>query len=41
MRAVMQHNLEWFGHYLWDDPLPDFTKPAVAEESGKDQKPES
>ena len=22
MRAVMQHNLEWFNHYLWGDPLP-------------------
>src|SRR3989442_2812969 len=24
-RAVMQHNLAWFNHYLWNDPLPDFT----------------
>ncbi len=23
MRAVMQHNLAWFNHYLWGDPLPD------------------
>jgi dipeptidyl aminopeptidase/acylaminoacyl peptidase len=28
-RAVMQHNLSWFGHYIWGDPLPDFTAPAV------------
>ncbi len=29
MRAVMRHNLEWFGHYLWADPLPDWTRPDV------------
>jgi dipeptidyl aminopeptidase/acylaminoacyl peptidase len=23
-RAVMEHNLAWFNHYLWGDPLPDF-----------------
>jgi len=28
-RAVMQHNLTWFNHYLWDDPLPDFANPEV------------
>jgi dienelactone hydrolase len=28
-RAVMQHNLAWFNHYLWNDPLPDFASPAV------------
>jgi dipeptidyl aminopeptidase/acylaminoacyl peptidase len=28
-RAVMQHNLAWFNHYLWGDPLPDFAKPEV------------
>ncbi len=26
-RAVMQHNLAWFNHYLWNDPLPDFANP--------------
>jgi dipeptidyl aminopeptidase/acylaminoacyl peptidase len=26
MRAVMQHNLAWFNHYLWGDPLPDLTQ---------------
>ncbi|MCC7053891.1 MAG: S9 family peptidase [Gemmatimonadaceae bacterium] len=25
-RAVMQHNLGWFNHYVFGDPLPDFTK---------------
>jgi dipeptidyl aminopeptidase/acylaminoacyl peptidase len=28
-RAVMQHNLAWFNHYLWGDPLPDFASPEV------------
>ncbi|HEX4933350.1 MAG TPA: S9 family peptidase, partial [Gemmatimonadaceae bacterium] len=23
MRAVMEHNLAWFNHYLWGDPRPD------------------
>jgi dipeptidyl aminopeptidase/acylaminoacyl peptidase len=25
-RAVMQHNLAWFNHYLFGDPLPDLSK---------------
>ena len=29
MRAVMQHNLAWFNHYIFGDPLPDFAKPDV------------
>jgi dipeptidyl aminopeptidase/acylaminoacyl peptidase len=29
MRAVMQHNLLWFNHYLWGDPRPDLTNPDV------------
>jgi dipeptidyl aminopeptidase/acylaminoacyl peptidase len=28
-RAVMQHNLDWFNHYLWGDALPDFAAPAI------------
>ena len=31
MRAVMQHNVGWFNHYLFGDPLPDFANPAVPE----------
>jgi dipeptidyl aminopeptidase/acylaminoacyl peptidase len=27
MRAVMQHNLGWFNHYIFGDPKPDFAKP--------------
>jgi dipeptidyl aminopeptidase/acylaminoacyl peptidase len=26
MRAVMEHNMAWFGHYLWGDPAPEFVK---------------
>ena len=26
MRAVMHHNLVWFNHYLWGDPLPDLAE---------------
>ena len=29
MRAVMQHNLSWFNHYIWGDPLPDLTTPEL------------
>ncbi len=29
MRAVMQHNLSWFNHFIWGDSLPDLTKPEV------------
>ncbi|HYX29459.1 MAG TPA: S9 family peptidase [Pyrinomonadaceae bacterium] len=35
-RAVMQHNLSWFGHYIWGDPLPDFTAPEVPKKETKD-----
>lgn len=38
MRAVMQHNLSWFNHYIWGDPLPDFTAPEVPKKDGKDEK---
>jgi dipeptidyl aminopeptidase/acylaminoacyl peptidase len=34
MRAVMQHNLAWFNHYIFGDPKPDLTAPAVPEKSG-------
>jgi dipeptidyl aminopeptidase/acylaminoacyl peptidase len=38
MRAVMQHNLAWFNHYLWGDPPPDFTAPDVSKKETKDEK---
>ena len=28
-RAVMQHNLTWFNHYIFGDPMPDFTRVAA------------
>ncbi len=28
MRAVMEHNLGWFNHYIFGDPMPDFVDPA-------------
>jgi dipeptidyl aminopeptidase/acylaminoacyl peptidase len=36
MRAVMSHNLAWFNHYLWNDPLPDFASPNVPAKDPKD-----
>lgn len=36
MRAVMQHNLSWFNHYIWGDPMPDFTAPPVPDKKPKD-----
>ncbi|HYV25255.1 MAG TPA: prolyl oligopeptidase family serine peptidase, partial [Pyrinomonadaceae bacterium] len=38
MRAVMQHNLSWFGHYIWGDPMPDFTAPEMPKKETKDEK---
>ena len=35
MRAVMQHNLSWFNHYIWGDPLPDFTAPELPKNDEK------
>ena len=38
-RAVMQHNLSWFNHYLWGDPMPDLAHPEVGTaKSSKDSK---
>ena len=28
-RAVMQHNLAWFGHYIFGDPKPDLAAPPL------------
>ncbi|MFN2512529.1 MAG: prolyl oligopeptidase family serine peptidase [Pyrinomonadaceae bacterium] len=36
MRAVMQHNLAWFNHYLWNDPLADFTSPELPKKETKE-----
>jgi len=31
MRAVMQHNLAWFNHYIFGDAKPDLTSPPLPE----------
>ncbi len=36
MRAVMRHNLDWFNHFLWNDPLPDFASPKVPKKESTD-----
>jgi len=35
-RAVMQHNLGWFNHYIWNDPLPDFATPELPKKETKE-----
>ena len=35
-RAVMQHNLGWFNHYIWNDPLPDFANPELPKKENKE-----
>ena len=36
MRAVMQHNLAWFNHYIWGDPMPDLTAPELPKKEATD-----
>ncbi|MGE0133220.1 MAG: prolyl oligopeptidase family serine peptidase [Blastocatellales bacterium] len=38
MRAVMQHNLAWFNHYIFGDPKPDFAKPELPKKDSKEEK---
>jgi len=38
MRAVMQHNLSWFNHFIWGDPLPDFTAPDLPKKENQTEK---
>lgn len=35
-RAVMQHNLGWFNHYIWNDPAPDFTSPQLPKKENRE-----
>jgi dipeptidyl aminopeptidase/acylaminoacyl peptidase len=35
-RAAMQHNLAWFNHYIWNDPLPDFANPELPKKESKE-----
>ena len=37
-RAVMEHNLAWFGHYIFGDPKPALGTPPVPKKDGKDEK---
>jgi dipeptidyl aminopeptidase/acylaminoacyl peptidase len=38
-RAVLEHNLLWFNHYIWGDPKPDFTAPVLPKkDKSKDEK---
>ena len=38
MRAVMEHNLAWFNHYIFGDPKPNLTAPAVPASAEKEIK---
>jgi hypothetical protein len=35
-RAVTEHNLLWFNHYLWGDQLPDLAKPELPKKETKE-----
>ena len=35
MRAVMEHNLLWFNHYIFGDPRPDLSAPPVPNKTEK------
>jgi len=41
MRAVMQHNLAWFNHFIWGDSLPDFTNPELPKKEKPEKKAEA
>ncbi len=34
-RAATGHNLAWFNHYIFGDPLPDFAAPELPKDEGK------
>ncbi|MBL0157790.1 MAG: S9 family peptidase [Bryobacterales bacterium] len=38
-RAVLEHNLLWFNHYIWGDPKPDFVNPVVPKKAEKKDTP--
>jgi dipeptidyl aminopeptidase/acylaminoacyl peptidase len=37
MRALMQHNLAWFNHYIFGDPLPNFANPELPKKENKEE----
>jgi hypothetical protein len=32
----MQHNLSWFNHYLWGDPMPPLIAPELPKKDKKE-----
>jgi dipeptidyl aminopeptidase/acylaminoacyl peptidase len=38
MRAVMEHNLAWFNHYIFGDPRPELAAPPIPEKGDKNEK---
>jgi len=41
MRAVMEHNLAWFNHYIFGDPKPELTAPPIPAKAEKEEKKEA
>ncbi len=41
MRAVMEHNLAWFNHYIFGDPGPDLAAPPIPKKAEKEEKKEA
>jgi dipeptidyl aminopeptidase/acylaminoacyl peptidase len=39
-RAVMEHNLAWFGHYIFGDPKPDLSAPPLPKKEDAREKKE-
>jgi len=37
-RAVMEHNLAWFGHYIFGDPRPNLSAPPLPKKEGEAKK---
>jgi dipeptidyl aminopeptidase/acylaminoacyl peptidase len=38
MRAVMEHNVAWFNHYIFGDPKPELAAPPVPKKAEKEEK---
>jgi dipeptidyl aminopeptidase/acylaminoacyl peptidase len=36
-RAMLEHNLLWFNHYIWGDPKPDFVNPVLPKKQKKEE----
>jgi hypothetical protein len=33
----MRHNLDWFNHYIFGDPLPNFANPELPKKENKEE----